>query len=256
MLQVIPISALQDNYIWCIVHSKSNQCVIIDPGEAQPVLDMLKTSKLQLSAIFITHHHWDHTNGINELFQQFKTPIYGGANEKNIPHCQYPLNDKQIVSPMPDLQLAALAIPGHTLGHTAYYGHGLVFTGDTLFTGSCGRVFEGTMAQMLTSIQKLTTLPEETLVYCGHEYTQSNLRFAQAVEPDNANLLARIEETNRLREQNLPTVPSTLKLEKQTNPFLRTDQPAVIKAAENHVGRKLNNSVEVFTVLREWKNNF
>ena len=255
MLKITPIPALKDNYIWLIVHPNTSQCVIIDPGEAKPVLQTLAQQQLTLSAILITHHHWDHTGGIADILSLTEVPIYGPAKE-NIPG-RLPLQEgDQVKIDSMGLNLKVLDIPGHTLGHLAYMGHGMVFTGDTLFTGGCGRVFEGTPEQMLHSLNKLAVLPDETLVYCGHEYTADNLKFALAVEPNNPDLLARNEKTQALRRQNQPTVPSSLALEKKTNPFLRTQIPAVIKAAEAHYGQKLNNSEALFTVLREWKNNF
>lgn len=256
-MNVIPIPALKDNYIWCIVHPNNQQCVIIDPGAAEPVFSFLKQQQLQLAAILVTHHHWDHTGGIQELVETLKVPVYGGMHEKPIPQCQNRLDDgQQFTLPKMNIALTALAIPGHTLGHTAYYGNGVVFTGDTLFTGGCGRIFEGTPAMMYQSLQKLAALPEETLIYCGHEYTQANLQFALKVEPTNTALLERIETTHQLRLKNLPTVPATLKLEKQTNPFLRVDQPTIIKAVENHISHSLPTPVEIFAALRDWKNNF
>lgn len=244
MLKVIPILALKDNYIWCIVHVPTQQCVIVDPGEAAPVFAALEQQKLKLAGILVTHHHWDHTKGIDEILKQFKVPVF-----------RYPLKTGDKI-PIDFLTLQALEIPGHTLDHTAYYGHGMVFTGDTLFTAGCGRVFEGTMEQMFASLKRIAELPDDTLIYCGHEYTQANLKFAQTVEAHNPDILSRIKATDEFRAKNLPTVPATLSLEKKTNPFLRTIVPEVIKAAEQHARKSLKSPLEVFTVLREWKNHF
>lgn len=252
MLKIFPIPALKDNYIWCIVHPNTQQCLIVDPGVAEPVFKVLQEQQLHLAGILVTHHHWDHTGGIIDIINQFEVPVFGSARD-NIKACNHPMTTGDIVDIL-DLKLKVLEIPGHTHGHLAYYNDEFVFTGDTLFTGGCGRVFEGTYEQMLHSLEKLTALPKETLVYCGHEYTESNLRFAQQVEPHNPALLARIASTAELRAKQLPTVPATLELELQTNPFLRTNHPDVINAAQKQAGRTLSNKVEVFTVLREWKN--
>lgn len=254
MLKVVPILALKDNYIWCIVHVPTQQCVVVDPGATDPVLIALEQQHLKLTGILVTHHHGDHTQGIDGILKEFKVPVFA-SYKKTTPSCTHPLKmGDKVTSDF--LNLQALEIPGHTLDHTAYYGHGMVFTGDTLFTAGCGRVFEGTMEQMFTSLNRLAELPDDTLVYCGHEYTQANLKFARAVEPNNPDILSRIKLTDELRAKNLATVPAKLGPEKKTNPFLRTAIPEVIKAAEQHAGRSLKNPVEVFTVLREWKNNF
>lgn len=253
--QVIPIPALKDNYIWLLT-LPNHQAVIVDPGDAKPVLQVLKQNNLNLSAILITHHHWDHTNGVENLLQHFSVPVFGSMQDKVTGINQFVKQGDEIELTDQKLIFKVLEIPGHTLGHIAYFGNGMVFTGDTLFTGGCGRLFEGSAEQMVQSLHKLASLPAETKVYCGHEYTENNLRFALEVEPKNPDLLQRIKRTKELRSKNLPTVPATIAEEKQTNPFLRCEIPEVIKAAEEYLGHKTKNPVEVFAGLRFWKNDF
>lgn len=256
MHKILPIPALKDNYIWTIIHINTQQCMIVDPGEASIVLEILTQLKLQLEGILVTHHHWDHTQGIPDILKHFQVPVFG-PNNPQIPGLTHPLKegDHVIHAPM-QLDLNVLEIPGHTLDHIAYYGHKVVFTGDTLFTGGCGRVFEGTPPQMYRSLQKLKSLPEETLVYCGHEYTLSNMKFAQAVEPSNFAIQNRLATTTGLRDHGKPTVPASLGVEKQTNPFLRCDLESVKHAAESHSGSFLEESEAVFAQIRAWKNQF
>lgn len=255
-LNIIPIPAFKDNYIWLITDSKNNFGIIVDPGEAEPVLKKLKALDVKLAAIFITHHHADHTGGIAEILNQHPVPVFGPKKELTNGVTQYVTEIDKIDIPELALTFEVLEIPGHTSGHIAYYGNGLLFCGDTLFSAGCGRLFEGTAEQMLTSLNKLANLPDTTLVYCGHEYTQANLHFAQTVEPDNLAIQQRIKNCEHLRNQNLPTVPSTLKEEKLTNPFLRCEETNVIIAAEKHANKKLHTPVEVFAAIREWKNIF
>lgn len=253
---IIPVSALNDNYIWTIVHPDSKQAVVVDPGEAEPVLQTLKDNKLELAAILITHHHWDHTNGIAELIKKFKVPVYGPLKD-NVSGCDHPLKEGDTVMLAKlELKFEVLEIPGHTLGHIAYLGHGWVFTGDTLFTGGCGRLFEGTPDQLYHSLSRLAELDPETKVYCGHEYTTANLQFAENVEMDNLNLQQRISDTQSQLTKGLPTVPSTIGLERQTNPFLRCDLPNVRDAVIAFCGQPLADQVAVFAALRRWKDEF
>lgn len=256
MLEVTPIPAFTDNYIWVIIHSPSQHCLIVDPGESTNVTAFIDSKNLQPVAILLTHHHADHVGGSATLSQHYHIPVYGPALE-NIPSVTHPLAGDEIL-PFTELNLnlQVLAIPGHTIGHIAYFGDQRLFCGDTLFTGGCGRIFEGTAEQMFQSLNRLAALPENTLVYCGHEYTQANLAFAHTIDPTNSPLALRISATNILREQGLPTVPSTMGLEKQTNPFLRCDNPAIIAAANRQIGRDSANSSEVFTAIRLMKNSF
>ncbi|OGT42741.1 MAG: hydroxyacylglutathione hydrolase [Gammaproteobacteria bacterium RIFCSPHIGHO2_12_FULL_40_19] len=257
MLHIKPISAFHDNYIWMISHPESSRVIIVDPGEAKGVLEILKERHYSLAGILITHHHHDHTAGIKALIKEYPAPVYGPARDA-VPLCDQPLTESDEVA-FPDLKLSlqVLDIPGHTAGHIAFVGEGLLFSGDTLFTAGCGRLFEGTAGQMVHSLAKLAQLPNETLVYCGHEYTANNLRFAALVEPENTAIQERIHEVDLKRAQGLPTVPASLAIEKQTNPFLRCHVPAVIRAAEEHCRKSLEGDLTaVFSVIREWKNQY
>lgn len=260
-LNVVAVRAFSDNYIWVI--RDHLHAVVVDPGDASPILDYLRHEKLKLVAILNTHHHNDHVGGNAALLREFSVPVYGPATE-NIPTVTHRLKecpDKEneegcAYIPEFSLSLHVLDIPGHTAGHIAYYGANLLFCGDTLFACGCGKLFEGTAQQMAYSLQKLAELPNETLVYCGHEYTLNNIRFARVVEPDNQALSKREADVEQLRKQDLPTLPSTIAMEKATNPFLRCQQPEVIKSASNHGGKQLSDPVSVFATLRDWKNHF
>lgn len=255
-LQVLPIPALKDNYIWAIVDSKTNTALIVDPGEAQPVETFLAQNKLILKGILLTHHHWDHTNGAPELRDRYKVPVIGPAADR-ISSLTIPVHEPMQVH-VPDfpLTLNVIDIPGHTLGHVAYYADGMLFCGDTLFSSGCGRLFEGTAEQMYHSLRKLAALPGNTNIYCGHEYTLNNLRFAQTVDPENSQIISRIKEVTEMRHNNLPSLPSTMKDELKTNPFLRCEVPEVIDSVETQSQKTLRNSVEVFAELRRLKDHF
>lgn len=256
MTDIVAIPALNDNYIWLIIHQGLQQALIVDPGEAMPVIKTLQQRQLKLVGILITHHHWDHTNGINDLINYQDAPVYGPINE-SIPHCQYPLQqDDTVCFDELGMTFSIMDIPGHTKGHIAYVGLGGVFCGDTLFTGGCGRIFEGTATQMLQSLDQLASLAEETLVYCGHEYTEKNLDFAQLVEPDNKQLQIRLQQTRAKRAKSQPTVPSSLELELATNPFLRTHVKSVQQAVSQHCKKPLTTRVDVLRECRAWKDNF
>jgi hydroxyacylglutathione hydrolase len=256
-LQVRPLPAFSDNYIW-LVHGLRDprRVAVVDPGDAAPVLHALDADGLQLGAILVTHHHADHVGGVQALLDRFPVPVYGPSGER-IPGRTTALSGGESVE-LAGLGLAfeVLDVPGHTAGHIAYYGHGALFCGDTLFSGGCGRLFEGTPEQMLGSLDALQALPPETAVYCAHEYTASNLRFALAVEPMNPDLVAHADLVRELRAQDRPTVPSTLGLERRINPFLRTRLPAVRAAAERRAGRPLESDSDVFAAVRQWKNEF
>jgi hydroxyacylglutathione hydrolase len=256
-LQVRPLPAFADNYIW-LVHGlrDSRRVAVVDPGDAAPVLHALEADGLQLDSILVTHHHADHVGGVQALRDRFPVPVYGPAAER-IPGRTAALSGGDTVE-LPGLGLAfeVLDVPGHTAGHIAYYGHGALFCGDTLFSGGCGRLFEGTPEQMLGSLDALQRLPADTAVYCAHEYTASNLRFALAVEPVNVDLVAHADLVRELRARGRPTVPSTLGLERRINPFLRTRLPAVRAAAERRAGTSLATDPEVFATMRQWKNEF
>jgi len=257
---ILPLPAFSDNYIWAIV--RGNNAVVVDPGEAGPVLDLIAQRGLQLRAILLTHHHGDHVGGVLELLRHAPATVYGPANER-LPHCDVRLVEgDRVALPEVGLTLSVLDVPGHTAGHIAYFGRlqdqekPVLFCGDTLFAGGCGRLFEGSPAQMHASLAKFISLPADTQVCCAHEYTLSNLRWAMAVEPANHTLQQWYQRAQQLREHNCPTVPTTMALELDTNPFLRTSQAAVIQAARQQSGQALDTPVATFAALREWKNDF
>ena len=254
MIEIVPLPAFQDNYIWTLQDGTS--AAVVDPGEARPVLEHLARTGLSLVTILATHHHPDHVGGIDELVSMKKVPVFGPKGEP-IPALTHPLGQDDKVS-IPELaaEFSVLDIPGHTRAHVAYYGLGSLFCGDTLFACGCGRVFEGTPAQMLHSLTKLAALPDETKVYCGHEYTLANIKFARAVDPGNAALAAREERARRLRDAGRPTLPSTLGEERATNPFLRCAEPVVVEYANKYLGSRIGDPVSVFAAIREWKNRF
>jgi len=255
--EISTIDAFDDNYIW-LIHglpdkSAQKQIIIVDPGDAYPVIEAIIQNNYLPQAIFISHHHYDHTGGIEKLLSAYPIPVYGPANER-IAQLTHPLTEGETISfPEMGLSFRIIDVPGHTKGHIAYTGHSCLFIGDTLFAGGCGRIFEGTAEQMHHSLSKLLELSDATKVYCAHEYTQDNLNFALRVEPDNKRLQQRVKETEQLRLQHNATVPSTLKLEKQTNPFLRFDKDSVKIAAENFAKKTLDTPAEVFKVTRYWK---
>ncbi len=255
MASVLHVSAFQDNYIW-LIRGPATNAAIVDPGDASVVQTAIENRGLRPAAIFCTHHHRDHTGGAEELSSHYDIPVYGPARE-NIPGVTHKLQEGDRIAPGGlDLEFDIFDIPGHTAGHIAYYGVEMLFSGDTLFSGGCGRLFEGTAQQMHDSLAKLASLPDNTAVYCGHEYTLSNLNFALQIEPENAVLHRRITEVQQIRRQCFPSLPSTIGIEKQTNPFLRSGDTAVHHAAERHAGKKLDSTVDVFAELRRWKDGF
>ncbi len=256
MLNVTPVRAFQDNYIWLIRSPDNRFAAIVDPGDARPVLQALQADNLTPVAILITHHHGDHTGGIGGLLEQYPDlAVYGPAGER-IPSRTRALKEGDTVE-LPELgaRFTVLDVPGHTAGHIAYYGEGALFCGDTVFANGCGRLFEGTAVQMHASLSKIAALPGDTLVYCAHEYTLDNIAFAKWVEPDNPDLLQREQDSKALRERGLPTVPSRLELERRTNPFLRFDESTVIRAAQKFAGRPLGAGAETFGMVRYWKDS-
>ncbi len=254
MLTIIPIPALKDNYIWTL-HDQ-HHAVVVDPGDAAPVLAYLNARKLKLTAILCTHHHNDHTGGVRKLVQVYNVPVYGPQHE-DIPCISHALSAGDVVELAElNIKLDVLDIPGHTRGHIAFVGEGGVFCGDTLFGCGCGKIFEGTAAQLFHALQQLVNLPDETRVYCGHEYTEANIRFALACEPDNAKLKQRQADAHALRAAGLPTLPSTIALEKSTNPFLRCTEPDIIVTAQRMADIDQTDEISVFTALRSWKDHF
>lgn len=257
MSELVPLPALRDNYIWTYCDDQG-QCLVVDPGQAQPVRDYLERTGHSLTAILATHHHPDHVGGIPELVRDYGVPVYGPARE-SIPSNTGPLDDGEILTlDAPALSLRVLHIPGHTLGHIALYTEDvdppLLFCGDTLFAAGCGKLFEGTAEQMLNSLDQLAALKPDTRVCCGHEYTLNNLRFALAVTPDDESVQQRFQEVEKLREANQVTLPSTLAQECATNPFLRVDDDEV-RAALLERAHGSDRSA-LFGALRQWKDQF
>lgn len=257
-MNISPIRAFTDNYIWQI--NDGSKAFVVDPGDAKPVISFLETHNLKLAGILITHHHWDHTGGIKGLLELWPgIPVFGPHNE-NIAEITHPLKQGDTATVL-GLTFKVLEVPGHTLDHIAYYNvqeddHDILFCGDTLFSSGCGRLFEGSAAQMFESLEKLKALPAETLVYCTHEYTTANLKFASAVEPENPQIAARMKEVDALRAEDTPSVPSTLGLELKVNPFLRWDAPEVVNSANEQTGTATHEPVEVFAAIRAWKDRF
>ncbi len=271
MVRTLPIPAFKDNYIW-LFHRETNHdagrnnkntnleanrdvipAVVVDPGDSGAVIDALERHSVTPVAILVTHHHWDHVGGIPKLLNVYDIPVYGPAEER-IEGITHPLSDGDNVSlPNNVGEFQVIAVPGHTVGHIAFFGEGMLFCGDTLFGGGCGRLFEGTATQMYNSLNKIAALPKHTYIYCAHEYTLSNLAFAKKVEPANEAIWARIEQTKQLRAAKKPSVPSTLELEQQTNPFLRCEHKSVKHSAERNAGRSLSTPEAVFAVIRRWK---
>lgn len=260
MFDIIPIPAFKDNYIWAL--SDGQHVIVVDPGDAAPVRAYLEQHQLRLAAILCTHHHSDHTGGICELVQVYNAPVYGPQHE-DIPCLSHALGEGDTVRiDAPDVVFEIWDIPGHTRGHIAYLfrdaGMLSVFCGDTLFGCGCGRLFEGTPAQLHHSLQRLAALPANTRVYCTHEYTEANIRFALSCEPGNPQLQQRKLDAHVLRTQGLPTLPSNIALENATNPFLRCNEPEIIRNVERHHGSRLAPADELatFSALRAWKNVF
>jgi|TARA_B110000977_G_C11049779_1_gene481877 hydroxyacylglutathione hydrolase len=254
MINIEPIKAFSDNYIWLVTTNEGS--IVIDPGESQNTLDYLSNKKINLSGILITHHHFDHTGGIDDLTKNNPMEVYGPNN--NITSINKKVVDGDVIEII-GLQFEVMEIPGHTLDHIAFYsfnkGNPILFCGDTLFSGGCGRVFEGTHKQMYDSLVKLKKLPKNTKIYCGHEYTKSNLEFALEVDHGNKNLKSRYNEVTRLINLGHPTLPSTLGVELHINPFLRCEN----KDIQENIHNKFNtnkNELEIFKAIREWKDNF
>lgn len=252
-MRVHAIEAFDDNYIWAIETKNNDKVIIVDPGEAKPVQQWLEQNSKSIETILVTHHHYDHTGGIAELLEQTSCPVIGPQNPEIKTLTQTVTEGDELT--VGGIQWQVLTTPGHTLDHISFYTPGFLFCGDTLFSGGCGRMFEGTPEQFTQSLLKLRKLPGETRVFCAHEYTEANVSFALKVEPENAVLQSYAEKVRMLREQEQITLPSTLQLELAINPFLRFDQKSVIEAANKHAGSVKNSPEDVFYTIRQWKDN-
>ncbi len=255
MLDIFAIPAFSDNYIWALKYN--NQLAVVDPGDADAVKEVLINESLDLAAILITHWHPDHTGGVIELSKEKSVPVYGpkGGHIEGIT-LELSENDKIELF---DEIYEVIETPGHTLDHISYFSKQeipILFCGDTLFSGGCGRLFEGTPEQMFKSLNKLSLLPDTTMVFCTHEYTLSNLKFALEVEPKNSDLLEYFEEVKEKRENDIITIPSNMKLEKNINPFLRYSEEGIIKSAEKYSSKAHLTDIEVLGAIRTWKDNF
>ena len=251
MFKISLIPAFKDNYIWLL--TQGNRAFVVDPGDAAPVLARLETDGLRLEGILITHHHADHQGGVAELKARYPVEVFAPAGE-SITGVTRPLSGGESIDVLGQ-SVVVMTVPGHTLGHLAYHATGALFCGDTLFGAGCGRLFEGTPAQMSASLDSIANLPDDTRIYCAHEYTEANLHFALAVEPENTALQQRVVEVAGLRAAGLPSVPSTLAEEKATNPFLRCAEPAVIDAGLQHAAVNRSKTA-IFSAIRGWRNNF
>lgn len=257
MFTVTPIPAFSDNYIWVISLPGNSNVAVVDPGDAQPVNEYLISNQLNLTAILITHHHNDHTGGVNDLVETHNVPVYGPASSP-FDGITHPLKDGDSVELLGS-NFEIREIPGHTLDHISYFSAQIrpqIFCGDTLFLAGCGRLFEGTAEQMLQAMKYFADLPDDTQIFCTHEYSLANLNFALAVEPDNNDIKEAISSCNALRADDKPTLPSTIQQEKKINPFMRTQHQDVITAANEFSAAQLESEIEIFASIREWKNQF
>lgn len=254
-LQIEPIPAFTDNYIW-LLHRGGPKAVVVDPGDAAPVLRELDQRSMTLEAILVTHHHWDHAGGVPELLKRWPEATVFGPRDDRLGDWNRSLEEGQHAGiPALDLDFSVLDVPAHTRTHIAFYGHGCLFSGDTLFSMGCGRLFEGTPEDMQGAMEKFARLPAETKVYCGHEYTRDNCRFALAVEPDNPALQAYAAQVREVREKGLPSLPSTLATELAANPFMRTKSDSVVAAARQQ-DQNAGAGAETMAVIRAWKDRF
>ena len=254
MLSIKPIKALSDNYIWLVTTNEGS--IVIDPGESKQIIDLVKSNEIDLEGILITHHHYDHTNGIEEILKYKKVEVYGPKNNVNSITKRVKQND---VFNLIGLKFEVIETPGHTLDHIAFYclkdEKSILFCGDTLFSGGCGRVFEGTYSQMYESLKKLSKLPEDTQIFCGHEYTSSNLQFACAVEPNNQFIREYNDEIIEKTKNGEPSLPSSLKIEHMINPFIRCNEENLIDNINKKFG-EVSSEIEIFSTLRKWKDDF
>ena len=254
MLSVEPIKAFEDNYIWLVTTNEGS--IVVDPGESSKIIKLIDENKINLKGIFVTHHHYDHTDGLKDLSRKLNIDIYGPNN--NINEINKRVKNSDHISIL-GIDFEIIEVPGHTLDHIAFYsfndGEPILFCGDTLFAGGCGRIFEGTYEQMFESLNKLSSLPKNTKIYCGHEYTLSNLKFAIEADSSNKDLIKEYEQIKRLRNIDCPSLPSKLDRELKVNPFLRYDNYSIKNKIKKEFGIS-GNGLDIFTALRKWKDSF
>ena len=256
MVNVLTIKAFDDNYIWLIKDSQSAHCIVVDPGDAHPVLEILEAQQLIVDAVLLTHHHHDHVGGVETLLSAQDENIKVYSKNRLFSQSQLVKEGQTLTFFENRFSLKVMELPGHTLDHLAYYNESLLFCGDTLFSGGCGRVFEGTHEQMFAALTRLAALADTTQVYCAHEYTQSNLIFALQLEPENKELLNYIQLVGKKRQQGLTTIPTTIGLEKQINPFLRCQQRSLVDALQKQLAQPLTSPAACFRALRLYKDRF
>ena len=256
MLKIIPLPAFTDNYIWAIVYG--NSCVVVDPGDSSPVFNFLESNNLDLESILITHHHFDHTGGMLALAKKYDCPVYGPSGD-HIEGLTSKVSEGDEITIF-NFKFKIFETPGHTLDHIAYFHSSdkgsCLFCGDTLFSGGCGRLFEGTAEDMFSSLNKFISLPDETLVFCAHEYTQSNLKFALSINPSNLDLIKYSKKVNELRSNSEITLPSNIGLEKKINPFFLLSDKEILKNSEQFISGKISNSIESLAAIRSMKDSF
>jgi len=247
------LKAFNDNYIW--TWSQNNNTWVVDPGDAAPVIEYLEKNRSKLAGILLTHHHADHSGGIAELVKRWPQCAVTASHKSPIKEITHRVHEGDRVACGP-FTFTALEIPGHTLDHVAFYDESHLFSGDTLFSAGCGKVFEGTVDEMYTSLMKLFNLSDQTNIYCGHEYTLANLQFAEVAEPENNRIKTKLAEVEMVRAAGKPTLPALLQDERLYNPFLRCKEPTIKKSVEATTQKNLSDPVQVFAALRAWKNNF
>lgn len=256
MLNIRPLPAFSDNYIWVLEHTDKNGVYVVDPGDATPVLQYLKNSNKSLAAILVTHQHWDHVSGIADLVAHYSCPVYGPAIEQHAT-VNVPMSEGDHLLLWDEFRAEVMETPGHLPDHLSWKltdgDQTHLFCADTLFSAGCGRIFRGTHAELKHSLDRIAALPDNTILYCAHEYTLNNLKFALAVEPENAELKKEVERVKALRRTNSPSLPTTVAREKRINPFLRCHTPQLAEAVSKYVGNELNEDLAVFTELRRWK---
>lgn len=256
MVNILTVKAFDDNYIWLIKDSQSQHCIVVDPGDAAPVLEILSAQHLIIDAIILTHGHYDHIDGVAALQETMDQPVFV-YSKKQLFNESFLVKEGQTLDFFAGrFSLKVMEVPGHTLDHVAYYNESLLFCGDTLFSGGCGRVFEGTYQQMFASLTRLANLPDSTQVYCAHEYTQNNLIFALHIEPKNTELLQYIKLVSKKRQQGLATIPTTIGREKAVNPFLRCHASSLFNGLQARLAKEFCDPVSCFSALRKYKDSF